>query len=172
MDQISYFEVEMAVLDDLVRIGAPLLVSVLGGPAGLAGGAISLVTKVLGISSNSSLEDIAKEIQTNPEATAKLRELEVNYQQYLASVRLQMDQAEYADRASARSRDVEITRATGTRDLYPSALGSFVVLAFTLVICLLILAPPKKDDSKQDYQSLINVLVSALAASESKFRTI
>ncbi len=153
----------MAFLDDLVRIGAPLLVSVLGGPPGLAAGAISLVTKVLGISSNSSLEDIAKEVQKNPEATAKLRELEVTYQQYLASVRLQMDQAEYADRASARSREVDITKATGNRDWYPSALGTFVVLAFTVIIGLLILAPSKKGEENPN-QSLINVLVGALAA--------
>ena len=148
-------------LKDLVKIGTPLLGSILGGPPGLAAGATSLVIKTLGLSSNSSLQDIAKEIQTNPDAAFKLRELEVKYQQYLSSVRLQMDQAEYADRASARSREVEITKATGKKDWYPSALGTFVVLAFTLIICVLILAPPKKDDPNQ---SVINVLIGALAA--------
>lgn len=131
-------------LNELVKIGAPLLGAVLGGTPELAAGATSLVIKALGLSDNSSLQDIAKEIQTNPEAAIKFRELEVTYQQYLASVRLQMDQAEYADRANARSREVEITKATGEKDWYPPALGTVVVLAFTLIIGILIFAPLRK----------------------------
>jgi len=157
----------MALLDDLVRIGAPLLGSVLGGPPGLAIGVIGLVTRALGLADNSSLKDIAKEIQTNPEAALKLRELEVNYQQYIASVRLQMDQAAYADRASARSREVEITKATGKKDWYPSILGGFVVLAFTAIIFVLIVSPPNIDEKNknyQNYQSLINILIGSLTA--------
>lgn len=157
----------MALLEDLVKIGVPLLGSVLGGPPGLAVGAIGLVTRALGLADNASLKDIATAIQTNPDAALKLRELEVNYQQYLASVRLQMDQAEYADRASARAREVEITRATGQRELYPTYLGSFVVLAFTFLLCILIFYPPKIDrnnENYQNYQSLINILIGALTA--------
>jgi hypothetical protein len=161
----------MALFDDLVRIGAPLLGSVIGGPPGLVGGVLRLVTGALGIPSNSSEEDIANAIQADPEAALKLRELEVSYQQYLASIRLQMDQAEYADRASARSREVDITKATGKKDWYPSVLGTFVVLAFTVLLCALIFHPPKlisKDDSTyasyQTQQSLINILIGALTA--------
>jgi uncharacterized protein YcbK (DUF882 family)/soluble lytic murein transglycosylase-like protein len=154
----------MEILNVLGSIGAPLLGAVLGGPPGLAAGAISLVTKGLGISSNSSLNDIVKKIEKDPEAAIKVKQLEVSYQQYLVSVRLQMDQAEYADRASARSREVDITKATGKRDWAPSLIGGFVVVTFTLIICVLIVNPPKKDDLNQGYQSLINVLVGALAA--------
>jgi GH24 family phage-related lysozyme (muramidase) len=154
----------MAALDHLASIGVPLLASVLGGPPGLAVGAISLVTKALGMSDNSSVDDIVKKTQVDPDTVVKLRGLEVSYQQYLASVRLQMDQAEYADRANARSREVDITKVTGKKDWYPSVLGSIVVLGFTLIICALIYYPPDKSNKKQDYTSLINVLVGALAA--------
>ncbi|MBW4472603.1 MAG: glycoside hydrolase family protein [Stenomitos rutilans HA7619-LM2] len=161
----------MALLDDLVRIGAPLLGSVIGGPATLAAAPISLILHALNLPNNSSPQDITKEIQANPDAALKLRELEVNYHQYLASVRLQMDQAEYADRASARSREVEITKATGKKDWYPSVLGTFVILAFTVLLSALIFHPPKligKDDanyaSYQTQQSLINILIGALTA--------
>jgi hypothetical protein len=136
--------VEMEILNVLGNIGAPLLGAVLGGPPGLAAGAISLVTKGLGISSNSSLNDIVKKIETDPEAAIKLKQLESSYQQYLASVRLQMDQAEYADRASARSREVDITKATGKSDRFPSILGGFIVLTFTMIIGLLILFPEER----------------------------
>ncbi|MBW4522186.1 MAG: hypothetical protein KME16_21215 [Scytolyngbya sp. HA4215-MV1] len=154
----------MALLDDLVKIGVPLLASVLGGPPRFAAGAIGLVTRILGLANNSSLKDIAKEIQTNPDAALKLRELEVNYQQYLASVRLQMDQAEYADRASARSREVEITKATGRRDWYVSVLGTSVVLAFAVVLGIMIINPTPKQKRDPYTDSLMNILIGALTA--------
>jgi hypothetical protein len=161
----------MGLGDILGKIGVPLLGAVVSGPLDLGAGAIGLLTKVLGLADNSSREDIANAIQANPEAVLKLKQLENDYQQYLISVRLQMDQAEYADRANARSREVEITRATGKRDWYPSILGAFVVLAFTILLCTLIFHPPERvrtDDpgyaSYQTQQSLINILIGALTA--------
>lgn len=147
----------------------PLIGAVLGGPTELAAGAISLVNNTLGISRDSSLDDIVKEIQTNQEATIKLKELENNYQQYFISVRLQMDQAEYADRASARSREVDIAKATGKMDWYLPALGGFVVLAFTTFLCILIFSPiykvgDQEQQSASNKQNLVNILVGTLAA--------
>jgi hypothetical protein len=153
----------MATLNQLVTIGAPLLGSVLGGPPGLALGAVSLVTQALGLPNDSSVEAIAKEIQTNPDVTIKLQELEANYQQYLVSIRLQMDQAEYADRASARSREVDITKATGKRDWYSPALGAFVVASFTAVLLTLFYKPLNRQND-QTTTSLINILVGSLTA--------
>ncbi len=159
----------MATLNQLVTIGAPLLGSVLGGPPGLALGAVSLVKQALGLPNDSSVEAVANEIQTHPDVAIKLKELEANYQQYLISIRLQMDQAEYADRASARSREVEITKATGKKDWYSSALGAFVVASFTAVLVMLFLKPyiqPTNANSENDQAttSLINILVGSLTA--------
>lgn len=155
----------MAIIEELVSIGAPLLGSVLGGPPGLALGAMSLVTDALGIPINSSVQDITKEIQDNPEVAFRLRELELNHKQYLLSLKLQMDQAEYADRADARSRELAMTKATGSRDWFASGLGVFVVLGFTVVLCFMIFKPTKSVEKRDPASSaLINILVGALTA--------
>ncbi len=157
------YEGGVATLNQLVTIGAPLLGSVLAGPPGLAIGAVSLVTQAMGLPNDSSEEAIVKEIKVNPEAAIKLNELESNYQQYLISVRLQMDQAEYADRAGARSREVDIAKATGKRDWYPPVIGTLVILSFTVILCTLVYNPnPKTQDDNT--KSLINILVGALTA--------
>jgi hypothetical protein len=154
----------MATLNDLAAIGAPLLASVLGGPPGLAFGAMSLVTKSLGLPSNASVADITSKIQSNPELAIQLKDLEANYQQYLLSVKLQMDQAEYADRANAREREVQLAKVAGGRDWYPPALGTLVVLAFTVVLCSMIFTP-KSAEQRDDYtKGLVNILVGALTA--------
>lgn len=155
----------MATIKELVSIGAPLFGAVLGGPPGLAAGAISLIINALGLPSNSSVQDITTEIQANPEAAIRLRELELNYQQYLLSLKLQMDQAEYADRANARAREVAITRATGSRDWFAAGLGVFVVLSFTLVLCSIIFRPTNPKEERDPASSaLINILVGAMTA--------
>jgi hypothetical protein len=156
----------MAIIKEITSIGAPLFGSILGGPPGLAAGAIGLIIKTLGLSNNSSVEDITNAIQANPEAAIKLRELEAQHQQYLLSVKLQMDQAEYADRANARARELDITKATGSRDWFASGLGIFVVLGFTVVLCFMIFRPIEEEDQERDpaTSAIINILVGALTA--------
>lgn len=155
----------MATINEIISVGAPLLGSVLSGPPGLAAGAVSLVTKALGLPENSSVQDITKEIQVNPEAATKLREIELKHQQYLFGIKLQMDQAEYADRADARAREVAITKATGSRDWFAASLGVFVVLAFTVILSLMIFRPSEADEDRDPaVQATINILVGALTA--------
>lgn len=153
----------MATINDLVALGAPLLASVLGGPPALAIGVMSLVTKALGLPSNASVEDVTKEIKAKPEMVEKLKEIETGYQQYLLSVRLQMDQAEYADRANAREREVDMAKAMGVRDWYPPVLGTIVIMAFTVVLCTMIFVPPR-EKRDEGTMSLVNILVGALTA--------
>jgi hypothetical protein len=153
----------MATVNDLVTIGAPLLASVLGGPPALTVGVMSLVTKALDLPSNASVEDVTKEVKAKPEMAEKLQEIEASYPQYLLSVRLQMDQAEYADRANARAREVDMAKAMGVRDWYPPVLGTIVIMAFTVVLCTMIFLPPKQNRD-QGTMSLVNILVGALTA--------
>ncbi|MBD1877250.1 hypothetical protein H6F75_27600 [Nodosilinea sp. FACHB-131] len=155
----------MATIQELVSIGAPLFGAVLGGPPGLAAGAISLIINALGLPSNYSVQDITKEVQADPEAASRLRELELNNQQYLLGLKLQIEQAEHADRANARAREVAITNATGSRDWFAAGLGVFVVLAFTLVLCSMIFRPTRSESQRDPNTSaLINILVGALTA--------
>lgn len=153
----------MAKVKELVSAGAPLLGAVLGGPPGLAAGAISLVTNAMGIPSNSSVQDIAEKIRDSPEVIIKLRELEFKYQQYLLSLKLQMDQAENADRADARARELGMVKTTGKRDWFVPGLGGFVVLGFTLVLCFMVFRPQQRDRDEST-SAIINILVGALTA--------
>lgn len=160
----------------LSSIGAPLLGAVLGGPPGIAAGAASILAPVLGLSNNSSkqgisVQDITKriteEVNDNPEAAFRIRELELKYQQYLLNLKFQMDQAEYADRADARAREVAITKATGTRDWFAAGLGVFVVLGFTIVLSFMLSRPIYKDNDKEldaATSAIVNILVGALTA--------
>lgn len=148
---------------------APLLAAVAGGSPAIAAGAIGLLVDALDISSSSSVEDIPKEIkkriQDDPNVVTRLKQLERDNQQYLRSVQLQMVQAEYADRANARAREVAITAATGSRDWYVAVLGAFVVLAFTLVLGMMVFKPVKEDKIRSESSvALINILVGALTA--------
>lgn len=148
----------------LLAIGLPLLGTVLGGPPALAMGAMSLVTKALNLPGNSSLQDISDTLRDNPENARKLQEVEASHQAYLLSVKLQMDQAEFADKANARAREVEATKATGRQEWFPPLLGSVVILAFSVVLCSMIFLPPPKEKRDESTVSLINILVGALTA--------
>jgi hypothetical protein len=152
------------VASELMAIGLPLLGAVLGGPPGLAVGAVSLANKALGLPNSSSVKDISNTLRDNPQGVQKLQDLEISNQAYLLSVKLQMDQAEFADKANARAREVEITKATGRVEWFPPILGVIVVSAFTVVLCSMVFLPPSKEKRDESTTSLINILVGALTA--------
>lgn len=152
------------VASELLAIGLPLLGAVLGGPPGLAVGAVSLANKALGLPNSSSVKDISNTLRDNPQGVQKLQDLEINNQAYLLSVKLQMDQAEFADKANARAREVEIAKATGRVAWFPPILGFIVVSAFTVVLCSMVFLPPSKEKRDESTTSLINILVGALTA--------
>jgi hypothetical protein len=114
--------------------------------------------------SSSSVQDISNSLRDNPQGVQKLQDLEISNQAYLLSVKLQMDQAEFADKANARAREVEITKATGRQEWFPPILGVIVVSAFTVVLCSMVFLPPSKEKRDESTTSLINILVGALTA--------
>lgn len=103
---------------------APLIGSVIGGPAGGAVG--TLISKALGCEDKP--EAIAEVIKADPEALLKLEALEKSHQVELERLLLEGEQARLADVQSARSREVEITKSTGKRDV------NLYVLAWTVVV--------------------------------------
>ena len=112
---------------------APLLGTLLGGPAGAAVGAI--VASALGTGNDP--EAVSAELAKNPDALVKLREIEAN-----KAVRLQeivADQAKHdlataaADRSSAREREVK----TGDT-LTPRTLAMLVTVGFFGVLAWLL----------------------------------
>lgn len=86
---------------------APLLGTVLGGPAGAAVG--SLVAAALGTASTP--DDVRAALAADPAAAVKLRELEMAHEVRLQELALDMTKAELADIQSARARDIALAQA-------------------------------------------------------------
>ncbi len=86
---------------------APLLGTVLGGPAGAGIGAI--VAAALG--TEATPDAVSAALVTNPEAAVKLREIESSERVRLQEMVLENTKAELADVASARARDVALAQA-------------------------------------------------------------
>jgi len=111
---------------------APILGGILGGPVGgAAGTAISLIASIFGLSAEEATpEKINRIIESDPAALVKLRELEMANQLELSKVALEQARLEIQDRANARQREVETTRATGTRDINLYILAYVYVAGF------------------------------------------
>ncbi|WP_127343086.1 hypothetical protein [Ancylomarina longa] len=131
---------------------------------GVGGPILNMVADVLGINSTDS-NDLEKAIQNNPDAIVKLKELEMKHREKLqrlsleiARVDFERDQAYLSDKVSARSREVEITKATGHRDVNLYILAWTVVAAFFILTGILIYKP-----LSQDASGYINQLFGAMA---------
>jgi len=117
-------------IGDAVKKYAPVLGSAIGGPAGGAvGGAVSLLLGAFGLGGDATPDDVSK-LLTDPASILKMKELEQTYQVELGRLALQHDQAYLADRQGARSREVDIVKATGSRDVNLYILAWVVVVGF------------------------------------------
>lgn len=112
---------------------APLIGTVLAGPAGGAVG--TLVAGLFGCENNP--DAIAAAIHADPEALLKLKSLEKSHQVELERLLLEGEKARLADVQSARSREVEITKTTGKRDVNLYVLAWTVVMGFFFLTGLL-----------------------------------
>lgn len=114
---------------------APILGTLLGGPAGAAVG--SIVASALG--SGGTPEDVAAVLASDPQAMVKLREIEatkaVRFEELAAEQAKAELAAATADRASAREREAK----TGDT-LTPRTLAMLVTLGFFGVLAYLLAA--------------------------------
>lgn len=118
----------------VVGKAAPILGTLVGGPGGAAIG--SLIATALGTSNEP--DEVAKALQTNPEAAIRLRELQdqrdIKFAE-LAAEQAKIDmQTAAADRASAREREAKTGDTMTPRGLaLLVTLGFFGVLGWLLV---------------------------------------
>lgn len=128
---------------------APLLGTLLGGPMGTAiGGVVALIGSALGLAPNQvTPETVNQVIGTDPNALIKLKEMELNHKLELEKLVLEHERLgieekrmELADAASARQREMEITKATGKRDINMYILAWIVVGGFFLLVGILMRA--------------------------------
>ena len=112
----------------------PLLGSLLGGSAGETAG--SLIASALGCEAEPDV--IADQLASDPEAYLKLQELELSHKEELQKLQLQEAGMYLADRQSARSREIETTKATGKRDWSLYALAGLFIAGFFILMGFLI----------------------------------
>lgn len=134
-----------------VSKGAPIIGSLIGGPAGgAAGTALAMLAKVFGGDPDKP-EEILQAIQQDPEAMIKLREIEARHEEELTKLALQSEIAHLQDRQSAREREVQITKATGKKDynLYVTAWA--VLIGFFILTGVLMFYPLPEGSSQAVY---------------------
>lgn len=122
-----------------VAKAAPVLGSLLGGPIGGAiGGVIGLIGSAFGLTPEETTpEKINQMLITDPSAAVKLAEIESQHKLKLQELLLeqerlsvQIQQNEFADTDSARTREAAIVAATGKIDTNLYLLSWIVVLGF------------------------------------------
>jgi len=115
---------------------APVLGSILGGPAGAAaGGVISLIGSLFGLSEAETTPDMISQIITqDPQSLLKFKELEMTHKIKLEEllierekVKIEEDQMYLQDIQDARRRQVDVEKATGKKDV------NLYVLAWTYI---------------------------------------
>jgi len=154
-------------LGGLVAEYAPLLGTAIGGPAGGAiGGLISVVANTFGLKGKdaSNPAKIMKAIRADPEAAIKLQKIQNDHEEALARINLESDEAYLRDRQSARSREVEMTKATGKRDINLYILAWVVVLGFLGLCAILIFRPLPVGTSQNILFMLFGGMISAFSA--------
>lgn len=147
--------IESSGIIGIVSKVAPLLGSILGSP--LAGVAISLISQALGMASP-SVNGIVETLTRDPEALAKLKQLEFNHAEVLEKIAQEFYATEVDDRKDARQYGVQY------KD-FMRHMAYLVTFGFLGALLLLFLPFPL-DANEHD---LILVLVGMLA---SKWQTV
>jgi len=126
-----------------VAKAAPMLGTVIGGPAGGAvGGAVSLLASAFGITDPEQAKSpaaVLEAVKADPQAVLKLQELENTHRLELGKLALQSDSDYLYDRQDARRRQIESEKITGKKDINLYVLAWVVVAGF-FILCGLLMA--------------------------------
>lgn len=136
-------------LGEIVSKSSPLLGTVLNGLLPASGLIISGLNAIFGANPNQP-DDLLSKIQQDSEAALKLKQFEIEHQNDLAKIIA-------TDRASAREREVEVTRTTGNSDwiMHFLAVGSFLGTGAYLLLTIFL----QKGWSETVWHDLLNFLM-------------
>lgn len=134
---------EWADIGKLVAKAAPLAGTVLAGPAGTAIG--GLVASLFGV--DPEPDRVAAAIAADPEAALKMKQLDLDNKVELQKLILEQERLRYQDTASARMREVETTKATGTRDTTLYAFAWLIAMGFFGLLAVLVFVKVPQDSS-------------------------
>lgn len=167
-------------IKELIGTSAPVIGTLLGGPAGGAVG--GLIGKALGV--ENTPEAIEAELRNNPDALIRLKELENSKELAILQAELEhkridvgfvidnrkldneKDQMFLSDKQSARSRQTDSEKATGKVDVALYVIAGVIVVAFFVSILALIFITLDKQSGTYE---LLLMLFGALTT---KFGTV
>ena len=131
----------------------PLLASVVGGPMG--GGVADIALNLLGVKTE---DEAIKALESHPDLLLQLKQYEMDNKLKLQELQLEAVRIHAADVQSARSREVEITRATGNRDMTQTGLAWLAVVGFfaVLIVSMVVTLTPMQ-------LRLVDMMAGALA---------
>ena len=131
----------------------PLLASVVGGPMG--GGVADIALNLLGVKTE---DEAIKALESHPDLLLQLKQYEMDNKLKLQELQLEAVRIHAADVQSARSREVEITRATGKRDMTQTGLAWLAVVGFiaVLIVSMVVELTPMQ-------MRLVDMMAGALA---------
>lgn len=139
---------------DVLGGAAPLIGSLVGGPAGGALG--TLISGALGVEDSPDAVEAA--LKGNPEALAKIKALEITHKTELEKMALEDTRVRLADTQDARRAEIERTKAGGSNK-FMYTLATIVVAGFFGVVATLFFA-----DVPKGSENVLYILVGTLAA--------
>ena len=141
---------------DAIGKTAPILGGLVGGSVGASVG--TLISSVLGV--DNTPDAVIKELQSNPTAFLRLKEIETSHRQKLEELRIESMKLELQDIASARNRQIESEKATGKKDYNLYVLAWFIVISYGFLIYTLLTTTIPRDES-----GVLYMLLGTLATS-------
>lgn len=130
---------------------APTLGRALGGPVG--GMAVSMLTKALGIPDNAPESRIEDAIKNDPEAIAKIRQIESEFELKMKELGITEKQLVFDDIKSARERQIK------TKDYTPPILSGLITFGFFGLLYLLIFHP-----IPEGAKDVLQIMIGSLGA--------
>lgn len=161
-------------LKKVVGTIAPTLGAALGGPLG--GTAGTMIAKALGKEDAPEQELEATLLKGDPETLLKLKQAEIDFQQFLKDADIKIQSLENEDRANAREREKTL------HDWTPSVLALAIVLGFFAVVAFILKwGLPQTGDQPlllllgtlgSGFIAVLNYYLGSSAGSASKQKTI
>lgn len=131
MEERSVFQkIGDAVADFAPGIATVMAATGVGAPVAAAFGAVGALSRALGLGTAAKPEDVLHAISADPEIRLKAMIADNDFKAEMGRQEIERLKAELADVQSARSREVEITKATGKRDWDMIIVGWVIILGY------------------------------------------
>lgn len=129
MSQLTKFLQDNPTVNGILQTVAPILGTAVGGPFGAA----AATALVGGLGAAGPKEAVALLAGASPETLLKLKQIETEFKEKMASLGVEEDQLAAQDRDSARQREIKTGDVWTTRILAALVMGGVTMVAFYIL---------------------------------------